>query len=159
MKITIVDLLLGEEEETIIKCNSVTPKLLELINELKSQNEEEVVRAVPDTQPVQKLKVFLDGDIHLIAPSDVYYFEYVDQKVFVYGKTKVYEIKSKLYELEEQLAKTDFIRVSKSCILNLNKIGSLAPSLGGRFEARLKNGEKVIISRQYVNLLKEVLGL
>ena len=44
MKITIVDLLPGEEEETIIKCNSVTPKLLELINELKSQNEEEVVR-------------------------------------------------------------------------------------------------------------------
>ena len=46
MKITIVDLLPGEEEETIIKCNSVTPKLLELINELKSQNEEEIVRAV-----------------------------------------------------------------------------------------------------------------
>jgi len=61
--------------------------------------------------------------------------------------------------LEDQLGKNEFIRVSKSCILNLNKIGSLAPSLGGRFEARLKNGEKVIISRQYVNSLKEVLGL
>ena len=152
MKITIMDLLPGEEDEAVIKCNFVTPKLLELINELKSQTEEKT------RQTVQKLKVYLNGDIHLIAPSDVYYFEYVDQKVFAYGKTKVYESKSKLYELEE-LAKTDFIRVSKSCILNLNKIGSLAPSLGGRFEARLKNGEKVIISRQYVNSLKEVLGL
>lgn len=159
MKITIMDLLPEEEEEAIIKCNSVSPKLLELINELKSQNEEDTTRTVPGVQPGQKLKVYLNGDIHLIAPNDVYYFEYVEQKVFVYGKTKVYEIKSKLYELEEQLAKTDFIRVSKSCILNLNKIGSLAPSLGGRFEARLKNGEKVIISRQYVNSLKEVLGL
>jgi len=159
MKITIIDLLPGEEEEAIIKCNSVTPKLLELINELKSQNEEKTVQTIPGMPQLQKLKVFLNGDIHLIAPSDVYYFEYVDQKVFVYGKTKVYEIKSKLYELEELLAKTDFIRVCKSCILNLNKIGSLAPSLGGRFEARLKNGEKVIISRQYVNSLKEVLGL
>lgn len=153
MKITIMDLLPGEEEEAVIKCNSVTPKLLELINELKSKTEEEPVRTI------QKLKVYLNGDIHLMAPADIYYFEYVDQKVFVYGKTKVYESKSKLYELEEQLAKTDFIRVSKSCILNLNKIGSLAPSLGGRFEAKLKNGEKVIISRQYVNSLKEVLGL
>lgn len=159
MKITIMDLLPGEEEEAIIKCSSVTPKLLELINELKSQSEEETVRGVPGVQTVQKLKVYLNGDIHLIAPADIYYFEYVDQKVFAYGKTKVYESKSKLYELEEQLAKTEFIRVSKSCILNLNKIGSLAPSLGGRFEARLKNGEKVIISRQYVNVLKEVLGL
>lgn len=156
MKITIIDLKQGEEEEAIIKCNSVTPKLLELINELKLQGEEDSQRS---GQTVQKLKVLSNGDIHLVAPADIYYFEYVDQKVFAYGKTKVYEIKSKLYELEEQLAKTDFIRVSKSCILNLNKIGSLAPSLGGRFEARLKNGEKVIISRQYVNSLKEVLGL
>lgn len=159
MKITIMDLLPGEDEEAVIKCNQVTPKLLELINELKSQTEEEPVRAVQNVQTVQKLKVYVNGDIHLIAPSDIYYFEYVDQKVFAYGKTKVYESKNKLYELEEQLANTDFIRVSKSCILNLNKIGSLAPSLGGRFEARLKNGEKVIISRQYVTALKEVLGL
>lgn len=156
MKITIMDLLPGEEEEVLIKCNSLTTKVMELINELKHQKEEESVRPV---QSVQKLKVYLNGDIHLLDPNDVYYFEYVDQKVFVYGKTKVYEIKSKLYELEELLSKTDFIRVSKSSILNLNKIGSLAPSLGGRFEAKLKNGEKVIISRQYVNSLKEVLGL
>jgi len=156
MKITIMDLLPGEEEEVLIKCGSLTPKVMELLNELKNGNETEPVHG---TQNVQKLKVYVNGDIHLIAPADIYYFEYVDQKVFAYGKTKVYESKSKLYELEEELAKTDFIRVSKSCILNLNKIGSLAPSLGGRFEARLKNGEKVIISRQYVNTLKEVLGL
>ena len=56
MKITIMDLLPGEEEEAVIKCNSVTPKLLELINELKAQTEEATVRAVPGTQPVQKLK-------------------------------------------------------------------------------------------------------
>ena len=156
MKITIMDLLPGEEEEVLIKCNSLTMKVMELINELKHQKEEEPVKPV---QSVQKLKVYLNGDIHLLAPEDIYYFEYVDQKVFAYGKTKVYEVKSKLYELEELLSKTDFIRVSKSSILNLNKIGSLAPSLGGRFEAKLKNGEKVIISRQYVNSLKEVLGL
>lgn len=156
MKITIMDLLPGEEEEVLIKCDALTPKVMELINELKHQNENEQMRII---QPVQKLKVYLNGNIHLLAPEEIYYFEYVDQKVFAYGKTKVYEIKNKLYELEEQLPKTDFIRVSKSCILNLNKIGSLAPSLGGRFEAKLKNGEKVIISRQYVAVLKEVLGL
>lgn len=153
MKITIMDLLPGEEEELIVKCASLEAKVVELINELKN-------RGTGDrTKMVHKLNVHLNGDIHLIDPSEVYYFEYVDQKVFAYGKTKVYEIKSRLYELEEQLPKKDFIRVSKSCILNLNKIGSLAPGLGGRFEARLKNGEKVIISRQYVNVLKEVLGL
>lgn len=153
MKITIVDPLPGEEEEIIVKCAALDGKVMELINELKCQKDRERTRLV------HKLNVYLNGNIHLMEPSEVYYFEYVDQKVFVYGKTQVYEIKSKLYELEEQLPKTEFIRVSKSCILNLNKIHSLSPGLGGRFEARLKNGEKVVISRQYVTVLKEVLGL
>ena len=44
-------------------------------------------------------------------------------------------------------------------ILNLNKVKSLSPAFGGRFEAVLDNGEKTIISRQYVPVLKERLGL
>ena len=83
----------------------------------------------------------------------------MDQKVFAYGKTEVYEVKSKLYELEEELPARDFMRSAKSTILNLNKIKSLTPAFGGRFEALLKNGEKVIISRHYVNVLKERLGI
>ena len=68
-------------------------------------------------------------------------------------------MKSKLYELEEELPARDFMRSAKSTILNLNKIKSLTPAFGGRFEALLKNGDKVIISRQYVNVLKERLGI
>lgn len=150
MKITITEPFPGEEEEIIIKCSSLSPKILGLIAELKEGN---------DAKEVHKLHVYSDGGIYLLEPSEVFYFEYVDQKVFVYCKTKVYEIKSKLYELEEMLSDKDFIRVSKACILNLNKISSLSPTLGGRFEAKLKNGEKVIISRQYVNALKEAIGL
>lgn len=150
MKITIVDPLPGEEEEIIIKSASLSPKVMELIAELKRED---------DGSSVQKLHVYLDGEIHFIQPSEVFYFEYVDQKVFAYCKSKVYEIKSKLYEIEEMFPKKEFIRVSKACILNLDKINSLSPSFGGRFEAHLKNGEKVIISRQYVTNLKEALGL
>lgn len=152
MKITIVDSLPGEEDEVIIKCSSLSNSVVELINELK-QNENS------KTKSIHKLHVYLNGEIHLIEPTEVFYFEYVDQKVFVYCKTKVYEIRNKLYEIEEMLSDKDFIRVSKSSILNLNKISSLSPGFGGRFEALLKNGEKIIISRQYVNALKEALGL
>ena len=52
-----------------------------------------------------------------------------------------------------------FFRANKAVIVNLNKIKSLSPAFGGRFEAVLKNGYKVIISRSYVPKLKELLGL
>lgn len=145
MKITILDIEPDQEEEIILKCHKVDDSLVKMLNHLK--------------QGTGKLNVYREGEIYRIEPEEIYYFESVDQKVFAYCRTQVYEIKNKLYELEEALPPRDFLRASKSSILNLNKIKRLAPAFGGRFEALLKNGEKVIISRQYVGNLKEKLGL
>ena len=57
MKITIMDLLPGEEEEVLIKCDLLTPKVMELINELKHQTEENTVALSQPAQTAQKLKV------------------------------------------------------------------------------------------------------
>ncbi|MCW1941557.1 LytTR family transcriptional regulator [Bacillus anthracis] len=48
-------------------------------------------------------------------------------------------------------------RATKSTILNIAKITSVHPSFSGRFEAMLDNGERVVISRQYVPVLKKCL--
>lgn len=145
MKITIVDKAPGEEDEIIVKCSQIDDALMKMLNQFK--------------QGDMRLNVYRDGQIHRISPEEVYYFESVDQKVFAYCEKDVFEMKNRLYELEELLPARDFLRSSKAAILNLNKIKSLAPAFGGRFEALLKNGERVIISRQYVPNLKEKLGL
>ena len=79
--------------------------------------------------------------------------------MFAYAKDAVYETKSRLYELEAELPKQDFFRASKSTIINLDKIKTLSPAFGSRFEVKLTNGECLIISRQYVSQLKEKLGI
>ncbi len=145
MKVTILDTAPGEEEEIIVKCSKIDDELLQLLNYIKRGK--------------MKLNVYREGEIHLIEPDEVYYFESVDQKVFAYLEKDVYETKSRLYELEAQLPVRDFLRASKSVILNINKIRSITPAFGGRFEAVLQNEEKIIISRQYVGTLKEKLGL
>jgi len=133
-----------EEEEIIIKCRKMTPELLRVLALLKTQ---------------EALIAYDRNEIYRLRPVNVYYIEAVNNKTFLYLKDKVYEAKQKLYELEETLANGDFLRVSKSVILNLSKIKSLSPALNGRFEALLDNGEKIIISRQYMNDLKKRLGL
>lgn len=77
----------------------------------------------------------------------------------MYLEKEVYETKLRLYELEDTFQGTDFFRASKSCILNLAKVKGLSPAFNGRFEALMRNGEKIIISRQYVPVLKQKLGL
>jgi len=144
MKITILEPNIGEENEIILKCRELSPEIVQLLNMLKAQG---------------SLIAYIDNEIHKLQPSDIYYIETVNNKSFLYGETKVYESKSKLYELEEMLLNSNFLRVAKSLIINLNKLRSFSPVLSGRMEAVLTNGERVTISRQYVGILKERLGV
>ena len=48
------------------------------------------------------------------------------------------------------------MRCSKSVVLNLMKLDSISPALNGRFFAHMKNGEKLMISRQYAGVLKQI---
>ena len=142
MKVTIENLPPGEEAEIIIRANTLSQRVMNLLHALQMENE--------------KLMLYHeDGSMSVLHPDSVYYFESVDNKVFAYGKSEVSELKQKLYELEQRFAGTDFIRISKSMILNLAKVERFAPSFSGRFEAILQNGEKVMISRQYVPALKK----
>lgn len=82
----------------------------------------------------------------------------VEGSSFLYCQKEVFSCKQKLYEFEALCIGTMLFRCSKSMILNAGKIDSILPSLSGRFEAVLDNGEKVMISRQYVSALKRLLG-
>ncbi len=88
--------------------------------------------------------------------TDVLYFGAFGEQVFAYTKTKSYEIKTRLYELERTYADKHFIRCSKSFVINLMKLECISPALNGRFTAYMKNGEKILISRQYVPEIKRV---
>jgi len=135
----------GEEDQIIVKCRNMTPEMMELIHRIQMQS--------------YVLTGYVGDTIHKVPPSDVFYIETVNGRTFLYGKQDVYEVKQKLYELEENLGASDFLRISKSTLLNLSKIKTLVPALSGRLEAVLKNDEKVIISRQYVGELKKRLDI
>lgn len=145
MKITIETPLPGAEDEIIVRCASMDDRILNLIYSLKSEQD--------------KLTAYVDDKIVKLNPKDIYYFESVDNKVFAYGNKGVYEVQKKLYEIMEEYAHTDFLRISKSTIVNVAKIAYLRPGFNGKFEARLKNDEKIMISRQYVVDLKKKLGI
>lgn len=100
-----------------------------------------------------------DGETHLLRLDDICYFESVDGRTFVYTETDVYETDLRLYQLEEELRKTNFLRASKSVLLNLSHLRSVKPQANGRMCGTLDNDEQIIISRKYVAGLKQKLGL
>ena len=145
MKITIEKPNPGEEDEVILRCETLDEKLMQLIRFLRTEQ--------------TRLTGYAEDKIVKLEPKDIYYFESVDNRVFAYMSKGVYEVHKKLYEIEAEYSDTDFLRISKSVIVNVAKIAYVKPIFNGRFEANLKNDEKVIISRQYVTDLKKKLGI
>ena len=111
------------------------------------------------TASAERLPCTKGGVTHLVDKHDILYCESVDKRCFIYTERDVFETSLKLYELEELLASAGFIRNAKAQVLNIGKISSLCPDFGNRIEAVMRNGEKLIVSRQYARQLKERLGL
>lgn len=142
MKVHIKQISNKADECLIIECVEITPDI-------------DSIRAYALTKGTT-LTGNIDERVYQFNLSDVFYFEAVDERVFAYTKDKSFELKIRLYELESAYSDKHFVRCSKSFIINLMKLESISPALNGRFTAHMKNGEKVIISRQYVPEMKRV---
>ena len=141
------------------------------VEQIEKEKEEEVIVRCHDTEAgwVQNVREaalgqilvcgYKDHVLYRLRLSDIYYFEVVDGVSFFYTQKEVFTSKEKLYEFESMSARSALFRCSKSMILNADKIDYVRPSVSGRFEAVLSNGEIVIVSRKYVAELKRLLGM
>lgn len=92
-----------------------------------------------------------------VAARDVVWAECVDDRVFVYTESAMYQANFSLSELEARCAGWGLFRCNKSTVVNLHSVSSLACRPGGRIGARLQTGEKLMISRRYAPALREKL--
>lgn len=101
----------------------------------------------------------LDGRTHLVPLDDVLYAESVDGRTFLYTRDRVLQSPLHLYELEEHLGGTEFVRASRQTLVNFDHVRSLRPAMGARMVLTLSNGEDVLASRQYASAIKKKLGI
>lgn len=136
----------NEFDEIIINISApeLTEDLQKILNNLMtiSSEKEEIVATK-------------NNEIFLLKAKDILYF-YSDEKNN-YAKTmnNTYKVKEKLYELEEQLAKNKFIRISNSCIINAEKTKSFDASIIGSLVAKMEDDTKQEVSKRRIkNVMK-----
>jgi len=145
MKITINENVNIKETEIIINCRQTDEQILRICAGLRILD--------------KKVTGTHNGQTFILNASDILYVETVDRKAFIYTERQVYETPLKLYELEERLAGEEFIRATKSCVLNFSKVKSLRGDFGGRMLCVLENGETITVSRQYAIVIKQNLSI
>lgn len=134
-----------EKLQVVIKCRQIDDEIIQLKYHIEMFD--------------KKLQAKKDNEWRFVNLLDVLYFESVDNRTFLYTEDDVMEVKQRLYELEIILSDKDFIRISKSQIININKVKSLKPELNRTILATMYNGEQLHISRKYVPVIRSLLSI
>lgn len=135
-----------DEPHADIHTNELTENVTKAISILESDESNDMIA-------VKK-----GSDIAFLEFDEIFMFRVEDKQVKVFTQDNEYLIKKPLYQVEEQLS-GDFVRISKTTIINIRKIGRVAPSLKGMMFIELKNGLKDNISRKYLPDFKNALDL
>lgn len=122
---------------------------------------EEVSAAVRklSESPTAFLTGFLDGRAELLEPDDIYRLYAEGQKVVAVTDRGVFQVRLRLYQLEEKLSGMKFARISNAEIINLKKTEKFDLSIAGTIHVKLKNGDSTYVSRRYVAKIKDILGI
>ena len=142
MKVTL-EQISGGVEEIIIKYKEMTEQIEGIVNYI-NQNE-------------KKLIAFKDGQQISLPPQNVIYLESVDGVTYAYTSREVYRTNLSLAAVEAMYMKEGYFRCSKSMIINIYRIERLKSESGNRINARMDNGEHVVISRRYAKELRSIL--
>ena len=99
-----------------------------------------------------------DSEIIKIDINDVICFISENNKVYALIGDKKYQIKYRLYQIEE-LNLNMFIKINQSCLANKTKIKKFETTIGGALKVVFKNEYIDFISRRELKNVKKRMGL
>lgn len=123
-------------EEIIIRCRNVSDEIARI---------ESLVSSIDPCE----MELELGNDLYFVKTEQILFFETDGSKTAAHTVDRMYYTDLKLYELEERLPKS-FMRISKSCIININAVSSIHKEITGICEAFFRDTvKKVYVSRGY----------
>ncbi len=135
-----------KEDEVVIRCGELTEEIVALQKQIDEwiSHESQII--------------FYKGEKEYYIPlEELLFFETEANGICAHTIDQAYQVKYKLYELEERLPR-NFLRVSKSTILNVNRIYSITRNLTASSVVEFQMTHKqVYVSRNYIKALQEKL--
>ena len=136
----------GVQEEVVIRCREITPEIIRLQQLLSG-----------DSDRSNQFLLYKGDTEYYLNVNDIIFFETEGNAVMAHTKNDMYETRRKLYELEE-LSGRRFQRISKSAIVNVDKVYSIKRNVTSSSAIEFQGTHKQIyVSRAYYKVLREKL--
>ena len=132
-----------KETEITIHAGQLTPEIERIYQQLQMDSDH------PD-----QIEGMMDNTSYYLSINDILFFETDAKQVMAHTTRNAYFVKCKLYELENLLG-GQFMRISKSTILNLDQIYAIIKSISNcqiKFHDSYKT---VYVSRRYYRDLND----
>ena len=136
------------EPHVIINAGTLTPEIEELAKRIENKKLTGNVLAVKR-----------ENLIYILEPDEVQIVRTEGNEIVAYNTAKQrFIVEKRLYEIETLLGH-QFIRISKSAIVNIRKIDHVDVRFSGMMNVVMKNGINEYISRRHMGDFKKRLGL
>jgi len=137
-----------EEPIAIIHAPKMTPELMALVEMWEQTNEKPSL-----------LFAKRDNKLFVIEPEHIDIIRTEGSDIKLYNReAQEYIITKPLREIGEQLG-TNFVRISKSTLVNIKRVDHLSPSFNSTMYIVMKNGISDYITRKHLGEFKNRLGL
>lgn len=132
-----------EEDEIIIRCRKLNDEVCNIQKSLSDMLSQKA-----------QITFYKNNMEYYICLSEILFFETEATSISAHTVDNIYQVKYKLYELEEILPK-NFMRVSKSTIVNIDYIYAIERNLTSSSIVEFQNThKKIYVSRYYYKLVK-----
>jgi DNA-binding LytR/AlgR family response regulator len=129
-------------------------RFLMAVNKLRTQHPAEILFSAPTSSPSERMYLFININKKRVKIylDEILYIESKKEYISIVTREKSYLTKFQLGEIEEQLAKNNFIRVHRSFIVSREKIDAFSAT-----EIEIA-GLQIPIGRSYKELVISHLG-
>jgi two-component system, LytTR family, response regulator len=115
-------------------------------------------RSAPEQQASGRFIIRSFGRIRFIAVTDIDWIEAADYYAQLHLAKEAHLLRKSLSDLEHELEPRGFCRIHRSIIVNLARVQALELRADGEYDAVLKTGDHLRVSRRFRKILQDRLA-
>src|SRR5438105_3429759 len=112
----------------------------------------------PDARKPERLAFKANGRVIFVRVGDIEWIEADGNYVRMHVGAIAHQLRETIGGMETQLPSDRFMRISRSAIVNMDRIKELQPMFYGDYAVILQNGARLNMSRNFRDRLEKLLG-
>jgi len=107
-------------------------------------------------KPLERLAIKSGGRIVVVKSADIAWIQSAHNYVEIHDDKQAHLLRESISSIETRLPPDKFVRISRTVIVNVERVKELEPLFGGEYAVTLQNGQRLTLSRRYRRKLPQL---